>query len=286
MGPDNFKFICDYLYRESGLVLNEEKAYLLENRLMPIVRKYELESVDTLVTKLRMGALAAAGPEIVDEMTTNESLFFRDTKPFEQMRSVSLPYLHTARASMRKLRIWSAAASTGQEAYSIAMVLREEQEKFGNWKIEILGTDLSKCALMRARSGIYSQFEVQRGMSIQFLLKYFSKVDEKWQVNEDLRAMATFSEFNLLHDPSKFGTFDIIFCRNVLIYFDKDTKSAVLNRIARVLATDGVLFLGAAETLLGLDTPFQPIEGLRGAYGLPHADENEVARHRVVAQTV
>lgn len=271
MGPDNFKYVCDFLYTKSGLVLGEEKAYLLENRLMPIVRRYELDSVETLISKLRSGTNPALGDEIIEVMTTNESLFFRDTKPFEQMRSASLPYFQKARAGKRKLRIWSAAASTGQEPYSIAMVFGEEKEKFAGWNIEIFGTDLSREALARAKEGIYTQFEVQRGMSIQMLLKYFGKVDAKWQVNKDIRDMVTFAEFNLLEDPKKFGTFDIIFCRNVLIYFDKDTKTKVLNRLAKVLAPDGVLFLGAAETILGLDTELQPIPGLRGAYGMPEA---------------
>ena len=277
MEPDNFKFVCDFLYKKSGLVLGEEKAYLLENRLMPIVRKYELDGVAMLVAKLRSNAIPGVADEIIEVMTTNESLFFRDTKPFEQLRTVSLPYFLKARASTRKLRIWSAAASTGQEPYSIAMTLGEEKEKFGDWNIEIFGTDLSKAALERAKSGIYTQFEVQRGMPIQMLLKYFTKLESKWQVNQDIRDKARFAEFNLLEDPSKFGTFDVIFCRNVLIYFDRETKAQVLNRLAKSLAPDGVLFLGAAETILGLDTVFEPISGLRGAYGLPQANKNGMA---------
>ena len=277
MGPDNFKFVCDFLYKKSCLVLGEEKAYLLENRLMPIVRKYELDGVEMLVAKLRSNAIPGVADEIIEVMTTNESLFFRDTKPFEQLRTVSPPYFLKARASTRKLRIWSAAASTGQEPYSIAMTLGEEKEKFGDWNIEIFGTDLSKAALERAKSGIYTQFEVQRGMPIQMLLKYFTKLESKWQVNQDIRDKARFAEFNLLEDPSKFGTFDVIFCRNVLIYFDRETKAQVLNRLAKSLAPDGVLFLGAAETILGLDTVFEPISGLRGAYGLPQANKNGMA---------
>ncbi len=277
MGPDNFKFVCDFLYKKSGLVLGEEKAYLLENRLMPIVRKHELDDVEALVMKLRGNAIPGLAEEVVEVMTTNESLFFRDTKPFDQLRSVSLPYFQKARAATRKLRIWSAAASTGQEPYSIAMVFGEEKAKFADWKLEIFGTDLSKAALDRAKSGIYTQFEVQRGMPIQMLLKYFTKLDSKWQVNQDVRDMATFAEFNLLDDPSRFGTFDVIFCRNVLIYFDKETKGQVLNRLASVLAPDGVLFLGAAETILGLDTNFQPISGMRGAYGLQDTGKSDIA---------
>lgn len=271
MTPENYKYICDVLYKNSGLVLGAEKAYLLENRLAPIMRQRELANLDELIQKLRVGAIHGLCDDVVDVMTTNESLFFRDNKPFEQLRTTTLPYMLKARANRRKLRIWSAAASTGQEPYSIAMLFNEEKSKFAQWNIEILGTDISKAALGRAKSGIYSQFEVQRGMSVQMLLKYFSKIEDKWQVNADIRNMAKFEIFNLLDNPSKFGTFDIIFCRNVLIYFDMETKTQVLNKISRVLAPDGVLFLGAAETVLGLNTVLQPIDGARGTYGLQQA---------------
>lgn len=268
MTPENFKYASALLYKKSGLVLGEEKAYLLENRLTPLLRQYEIATADELVQKLRQGTPGGLCDDVVDVMTTNESLFFRDNKPFEQLRTTTLPYLLKARANKRKIRIWSAAASTGQEPYSIAMLLSEEKAKFANWDVEILGTDISTAALARARDGIYSQFEVQRGMGVQMLLKYFSKVDEKWQVNADIRDMARFEIFNLLDDPSKFGTFDVVFCRNVLIYFDMATKVEVLNKISRVLAPDGVLFLGAAETVLGMKTVLQPIDGARGTYGL------------------
>ena len=271
MTPDNFNFITDLLYKRSGLVLGQEKAYLLENRLSPLVRQHELADLDALIQKLRSGTIAGLAEEIIDIMTTNESLFFRDSKPFEQLRATTIPYLAKARANHRKLRIWSAAASTGQESYSIAMVLEEEKERLANWNIEILGTDLSNVALNRAKSGIYSQFEVQRGMSVQMLLKYFTKIENNWQVNDSIRAMTKFQVFNLLDDPSNFGMFDVIFCRNVLIYFDRETKAQVLNRISRVLAPDGVLFLGATETILGIDTNLKPIEGARGTFGLPQA---------------
>lgn len=271
MTPDNFSFVCKFLYQKSGLVLSQEKAYLLENRLSPIARQHDLADLDALIQKLRSGTVIGLDNEVIDTMTTNESLFFRDSKPFDQLREMTFPYLAKARANRRKLRIWSAAASTGQEAYSIAMVLEEQKERFENWKLEILGTDLSSAALERARSGIYSQFEVQRGVNVQMLLKHFNKVDNNWQVNDNLKAMAKFQIFNLLDDPSKFGEFDVIFCRNVLIYFDKETKAQVLNRIRRVLAPDGVLFLGATETMLGISTEFQPIDGARGAFGLPQA---------------
>lgn len=271
MTPENFKYASELLYKKSGLVLGEEKAYLLENRLTPILRRHEMSNADELIQKLRAGSVTGLCDDVVDVMTTNESLFFRDMKPFEQLRTSTLPYLHKARATQRKLRIWSAAASTGQESYSIAMLLNEEKAKFANWNIEILGTDISRAALERAKAGVYSQFEVQRGLSIQMLLKYFTKQEDKWQVNDSIRNMARFQIFNLLDDPSKFGTFDIIFCRNVLIYFDMATKVQVLNKISRVLAPDGVLFLGAAETVLGMDTALQPVEGARGTYGLRQA---------------
>jgi len=271
MTPDNFKFVSELLYKKSGLVIGQEKAYLLENRLGPLARKYDHADLDRLIEALRIKPNGDLCNEVVDVMTTNESLFFRDNKPFEQLKTTTFPYLLKTRSARSKLRIWSAAASTGQEPYSIAMVIGEEEQKFKDWSIEILGTDLSPAALERAKTGIYSQFEVQRGMGVQMLLKYFNKSGDKWQINENIRKMAKFELFNLLDDPTRFGTFDIIFCRNVLIYFDKETKAAVLNRISKVLAPDGVLFLGAAETILGLNTVFKPIDGARGAFSLPQA---------------
>ena len=199
-------------------------------------------------------------------MTTNETFFFRDKLPFDNFRDHIMPALIAARAREKRIRIWCAAASTGQEPYSLAMTLKELGAAIAGLRFEIVATDLSGDVLERAKSGIYSQFEVQRGLPIQLLLKYFTQVGDSWQIAPELRAMVQFRTLNLLNDFSPLGTFDVVFCRNVLIYFDQDTKIGVFNRIARQVPDDGYLVLGAAETVVGLTDAFKPVPGLRGLY--------------------
>jgi len=192
--------------------------------------------------------------EITEAMTTNESFFFRDTRPFDRFRKMMLPSLLEARKATKKIRIWCAACSTGQEPYSLAMCLREEAAKLEGWRVEILATDLSNEVLEKARTGIYSQFEVQRGLPIQFLVKYFEKIGEMWQIDSSIRAMVQYKTLNLLQPMSSIGRFDIIFCRNVLIYFDQDLKATVLDSLSGIVPEDGYLVLGGAETVIGLST--------------------------------
>ena len=199
-------------------------------------------------------------------MTTNESLFFRDKSPFEQFRDVVMPALIQSRPASRRIRIWCAAASTGQEPYTVAIILKEMARELRNWRVEILATDLSTEVLEKAKSGIYSQFEVQRGLPVTLLIKYFSQVGEMWQIAPELRAMVQFKPLNLLRDFSSLGTFDVVFCRNVLIYFDQDTKIDVLQRLAKVVDAGGYLALGAAETVVGLVDAFKPMAERRGFY--------------------
>jgi len=205
-------------------------------------------------------------------MTTNESFFFRDIKPFELFREHVLPQLTKNRADRKSFRIWCAAASSGQEPYSLAITLKEEAAKLTGWKTEIVGTDISKEILEKAKSGLYSQFEVQRGLPIQLLLKYFQKQEDMWQADAALRAMITYKEFNLLQDLTPLGKFDVVFCRNVLIYFDQETKSKVLEGISKQMPEDGILFLGGAETVLGISDKFKPVTGYRGVYCLASSD--------------
>jgi chemotaxis protein methyltransferase CheR len=186
--------------------------------------------------------------------------------PFENFRAAILPALLAARRLTRCIRIWSAASSSGQEPYSLAMTLKELEDTLAGWRIEIVATDLASGVLQKAQAGIYSQFEVQRGLPIQLLIKYFSKVGDMWQIAPELRAMVKFRQLNLLSDFSSLGAFDLIFCRNVLIYFDQDTKTSVLNRLGRVTAADGYLVLGAAETVFGLTESFRTLPELRGVY--------------------
>src|SRR4051794_6752064 len=199
-------------------------------------------------------------------MTTNETFFFRDKLPFDHLRDTIIPDLVKARAGKRSLRIWCAASSTGQEPYSIAMCLKEMSAALSGWRIEIIATDLAPSVLEKSRAGIYSQFEVQRGLPIQLLVKHFKQTGELWQLNPDIRAMTQFKQLNLLQDFSHLGTFDVVFCRNVLIYFDQDTKIDVFKRLAKVMEPDGFLALGAAETVVGLTDAFKPHPDKRGLY--------------------
>ena len=264
---DDFDYISAMLRKRSGLVLNRDKMYLLESRLNPVARRYRLANLEALVAELRKGSNIRLIDDVVESMTTNESFFFRDIRPFDQFRDNVLPALLDARRSSRKIRIWCAACSSGQEPYSLAMILSEAAEQLRGWKVEIVATDLSRAMLAKARAGIYSQFEVQRGLPVRLLVKYFHQDGDKWTIAPELRAMVTFREYNLLDDLRILGRFDVIYCRNVLIYFDQETKSVVLGRVASILEEDGYLFLGGAETVLGVSDAFAPVSGLRGVHG-------------------
>jgi chemotaxis protein methyltransferase CheR len=219
---------------------------------------------------------------VVEAMTTNETFFFRDKVPFEHFRGSIMPEILQARAGRKSLRIWCAAGSTGQEPYSLAMCLKEMGAALAGWRVEILATDLSQEVLEKSKAGIYSQFEVQRGLPIQMLVKYFKQIGELWQINPDIRAMVQHRQFNLLHDFSGLAVFDVIFCRNVLIYFDQDTKINIFNRLAKIIEPDGFLALGAAETVVGLTEAFKPYPEKRGLYR-PNGARATVARTPPVA---
>jgi chemotaxis protein methyltransferase CheR len=247
-------------------VLSADKQYLVESRLLPVARKAGAAGLSELVQLLKGPNEQPLAVEVVEAMMTNESFFFRDKIPFQHFRDTIIPALLAARASQRRIRIWCAAASTGQEPYSLAMTLKELSQQVAGWRIDIVATDLSTEVLEKAKAGIYSQFEVQRGLQIQLLVKYFTQVGETWQIAPDIRAMVQFRALNLLSDFSGLGMFDVVFCRNVLIYFDQPTKINVLERIARVIERDGYLALGAAETVVGLTDSFRPVAELRGVY--------------------
>jgi chemotaxis protein methyltransferase CheR len=266
MTGGDFDFLCRLLKERSGLVLTRDKAYLLESRLLPVARKHGMKSLDEVVTALRTRSETELLREVVEAMTTNESFFFRDIKPFDQFRNFVLPQLLKSRAAKRSIRIWSAACSSGQEPYTLAMILNEEKAKLAGWTVDIVATDLSTEILEKAQAGAYSQFEVQRGLPIQLLIKYFKQQGDRWQIDPALRAMVKFRCLNLLEDFTGLGAFDVVFCRNVLIYFDQPTKTAVLERIARMLPQDGFLYLGGAETVIGITEKFQPLADQRGIY--------------------
>jgi chemotaxis protein methyltransferase CheR len=266
MTPEDFGFLRKLLKERSGLVLAPEKQYLAESRLLPLARKNGMSTLAELVHRLKAPHTASLAAQVVDAMTTNETFFFRDKIPFELFRDTVMPALIAARAREKSIRIWCAAASTGQEPYSLAMLLKGMGAQLAGYKVTILATDLCAEVLERAREGNYSQFEVQRGLPIQLLVKFFSQTGERWQIAQELRAMVQFRTLNLLADFKPLGTFDLVFCRNVLIYFDQPTKTGVLERIARQLPDDGYLVLGAAETVVGLTDLLKPVTDKRGLY--------------------
>jgi chemotaxis protein methyltransferase CheR len=270
MTPQDFDYLRKLLRERSGLVLSSEKQYLAESRLLPVARKHNMTTLAELIAALKVRSAVSLGIDVIEAMTTNETFFFRDKLPFEHFRDTLLPALVAARARERRIRIWCCAASTGQEPYSLAMILKDIGGSLGaalaDFRIEIVATDLSGEVVARAKAGVYSQFEVQRGLPIQQLLKYFTQNGETWQIAPELRAMVQFRTLNLLGDFSALGAFDIVFCRNVLIYFDQQTKIGVFNRIARQVPDDGFLVLGAAETVVGLTDAFKPVADKRGLY--------------------
>ena len=256
MNPADYDFLCEFLLNASGLALGPGKEYLLNSRLVPVAQSWDLNDVSELVEALRKGDRRLE-QAVVEAMTTNETSFFRDKQPFDELRTILLPPLISSRLDTRRLRFWSAAASTGQEAYTIALVLEEHFPELHTWDVDIVGTDISTEALKKASDGLYTQLEVQRGLPVGQLLNYFKQEGQLWRIDERLRKRVVWSRLNLLDNFSHLGRFDVIFCRNVLIYFDVETKRTILDRLSRVLASDGFLILGAAETVLGLSDRFQ-----------------------------
>ena len=266
MTPSEYEYLQKLLKERSGLILSADKQYLVESRLIPLARRSGLTGISDLVTKMKGGGAEPLIVSVVEAMTTNETFFFRDKVPFDHFRETIMPTMLEARKNRRSIRIWCAASSTGQEPYSLAMILKEMGATLSGWRTEIVATDLSQEVLDKAKVGIYSQFEVQRGLPIQLLVKYFSQLGETWQIAPEIRAMVQYRPLNLLQPFLQLGTFDIVFCRNVLIYFDQDTKIDVLARLAKVMPADGYLVLGAAETVVGLTDTFKPVPEQRGLY--------------------
>lgn len=260
LAPNKFEYLCREVRARTGLVLGPEKAYLVESRLGPLARRSGFAAIEPLIDAMMRGD-KAIHTDVCEALATHETFFFRDKTPFELFEQVIAPALKTARAG-RALKIWCAAASSGQEPYSLAMLLEEA----GGTPADILATDMSGAVLEKAKAGLYSQFEVQRGLAIQRLVKHFEPAGEAWRVKAHLRQKVRFEQSNLLDDFSGLGPMDVIFCRNVLIYFDIETKSKILDRLATCLADDGYLVLGAAETVIGLSDALRPLEGHRGLY--------------------
>ena len=271
MTPQDFEWLRKFLKERSGLTLGADKEYLLESRLLPLTRRNGLTTLGELVARLKTPGNADLVFSVVEAMTTNETFFFRDKIPFDHLRDTILPALIAARAKEKRIRIWCAAASSGQEPYSIAMLLRSMAPHLRGYRVDLLATDLSVAVIERAKQGTYSQFEVQRGLPIRLLVRHFTQAGDTWHIASDIREMVQFRTLNLLQDFAPLGMFDVVLCRNVLIYFDQPTKIAVLERLARQVPQDGYLILGAAETVVGLSEAFRPIPERRGLFG-PSAD--------------
>lgn len=272
-----FQTFATLLKSRSGLVIGPDKLYLLETRLAATLKKEQLRDLAALADRLRAPGAEPLIRQVVEAMTTNESFFFRDDKPFQHFRNQALPRLLASRSPGVPLRVWSAASSSGQEAYSLAMILSECRSIIGDRRIEIIGTDLARDQIARARDGLYTQFEVQRGLPVQLLMRYFRKEQNGWRISDAIRAMVQYREWNLLADLRPLGQFDVVFCRNVLIYFDQPTKAKVLEAIAQQMVADGMLYLGGAETVLGISSRFAPLATERGVYGLATASRPNAA---------
>ena len=257
--PDNYRYLQELVYSGSGIVLEEDKHYLLEARLSALARSRGLSSINDLCSLLRAttGDDAGARQQVVEAMTTNETYFFREPAQYEAVKKALLPDLRERRAATRRLSFWSAASSTGQEAYSLAMMLLEQG--FEDWNSRIIGTDLNHEVIERARSGRYLQIEVNRGLPAPYLLKYFMRQGTGWQLSERVRDMVRYEAFDLRQKMAAHGPFDLVFLRNVLVYFDAATRRQILREIHGTLFRGGWLMLGSAEAHLGLDECFERV---------------------------
>jgi chemotaxis protein methyltransferase CheR len=274
MSPEDFEYTARLIKERSGLVLTRDKGYLLENRMMPVVRDHKFKSFAELVARLKDGDTTLQTAAI-DAMMAKDTAFFRDWKPFTHFRNVVLPNLCVARGAKKTFRILCAGASTGQEAYSLAISIRDAKP-FDGWATEVVGIDISASALATAARATYSQFDVQRGLPIRTLLQYFAKHDDAWALDDSLRAMVKFQTWNLLDDLFPLGRFDVVLCRNVLVYFDLQTKLDVLHKLSRLLVDDGVLYLGLNETVMGVSGSFRPVDADAGIYAAHRADRATV----------
>jgi chemotaxis protein methyltransferase CheR len=258
LSPADFKFVAELVGKRAAIVLDEGKEYLATTRLKQLAGKEGFDSLAALVQKLRTGSPDLT-TKVIEAMTTNETSFFRDLKPFEVLREDVFPYLREKRAAKRRINMWCGAASTGQESYSVLMLLSEHFPELLGWTLDFTATDISNEVLEKARAGTYSQFEVNRGLPAQLLVKYFDAEAGNWRIKEKLRQKVKFEHMNLIAPWPTRPPLDVVFLRNVLIYFDVEVKKQILGRIRAALAPDGFLFLGGAESTVNLDSSFKPV---------------------------
>jgi len=267
LSPTDLAFVANLVRRESSIVLGPDKEYLIEARLLPVARETGAANVADLVARFQRSPDARVRQRVVEALTTNETSFFRDREPFRALTETVLPELIAARGSVRRLKVWSAACSSGQEPYSLAIELQRALPP--GWTYDILGTDISTQMLDRARKGEFSQVEVNRGLPVQMLLEHFEREGAFWRIRAALRRSVTFQQLNLAAPLPSLGSFDVVFLRNVLIYFDVETKRSVLRSVAKLLRPDGWLFLGGAETTIGVDDNYVRVSaGRTSAYRL------------------
>jgi len=267
----DFDFVRTFVSSRAGIVLEDGKEYLVEARLQPLAQKLGHGSISTLVETMRRTREKEVERQLIEAMTTNETSFFRDVAPFDALRQHVLPRLIEARRGARQLTFWCAAASTGQEPYSVAMLMAEHFPELSTWQVQFIASDLSEDVLARARAGRYSQLEVNRGLPVQYLLKYFTRHGGSWEITPEIRRRVEFRRVNLIEAWPALPMFDLVFIRNVMIYFDVDAKRSILSRIRQRLRPDGHLFLGAAETTLNIDAGFARTEYERAGCYRPAA---------------
>ena len=257
LSASEFNFIKALVLRTSGNVLESQRDYLVDSRLSALADRENLNSVQGVLARLRDSSRTDLVQRVAEALVNNETFFFRDIYPFQLLKDEVLPEIIAARQNERAINIWCAACSSGQEPYSIAMILRENFSQLSGWNIKIIASDFSQTILQRAAQGRYSQLEINRGLPAPLLIKYFERAGTEWQLNESIRSMVTFSEVNLLQPlPSALRRIDIVFLRNALIYFDVDKKRQVMSQMETVMRPGGYLFLGAAETTMNISAAF------------------------------
>lgn len=271
------QYFFSILYQESGLILDESKKYLIETRLEPVAVQEGFDSINALGRALIQKRSPILRQKVVDAMTTNETYFFRDQTPFTIMREEVFPALIKSNEKTKRIRIWCAASSSGQEPYSLAMLVKEMGPKLNGWDVQIQATDISEDILKQAREAIYSQHEVQRGLSTPYLMRYFTQKGLTWQLKPEIRNMVRFRKLNLLSNLSSVGEVDVVFCRNILIYFDLKTKQGVISRISDLITANGILFLGGSEALMGIQSSLMRVKASKGSYYQKSAMSNGTA---------
>lgn len=261
----DFDTLTALIKERSGITLSSDKEYLIEGRLLPVAKKHGFDDLHGMAQSLNGLKKESLIIDIVEAMTTNESFFFRDIKPFDQLSKIIIPDMLAANPSMQKIRIWSAACSSGQEPYSIIMTLLDIPQ-CASMNISVIATDLDEQILNKAREGVYSQFEVQRGVPVAKLLKCFKQEGEKWRIKSDISKYVEFRQFNLMNDPASLGSFDLVFCRNVLIYFDIPIKQKVMNGLRKAMLPHASLFLGSSESVMSLETDLELYRETTGVF--------------------